>query len=157
MELASVKPMHLSRCFVATSLLFACAATTGQRAAERQVNDRLAHYSELVRVMDHSGIAALFAPDGAIVNPGQAPIVGPADIEHFLSSFSGFKVLFNETVPTSTVINGSTAQQIGHYRQRVRTPGGQELAVSGAFTGTWIRVSSGPWLIQRMETTPDRR
>jgi uncharacterized protein (TIGR02246 family) len=120
------------------------------------VEAALARYSQLVLVMDHAGIAALFAPDGELVNPGQAPVHGRAAIEAFLSGFSGFHVLSNSLVPSSTLITGDRAVQVGEYRQRVQTPESKVLEVSGSFKVEWVRSGADQWLILRMGTTPAR-
>lgn len=123
---------------------------------EVRVNSALRRYSALVLAMDHSGIAALFAEDGEIANEGQAPIRGRASIQGFLSAFSAYKVLENSTTPSITTVHGKTALQQGSYRQRVRTPQGGVVEVSGNFTAEWVRDSTGEWLIQRMGTRPTR-
>ena len=104
--------------------------------------------------MNPAAIAAMYAPDGEIVNPGQAPIQGRAAIEAFLSGFANYQVLENATVPSSTKITGNSAVQAGSYHQRVRTPQGQVIEVSGSFKAEWSQQRSGEWLIQRMGTTP---
>ena len=144
---------------VAASLCFLTWACSGERPVgipsdQARVEAELALYSELVLAMDHAGIAALFAPEGEIVNPGQAPVHGRAAIEAFLSGFSGYRVLSNSVVPSSTQVTGEQAVQVGQYRQRVRTPDGKVLEVSGSFRAEWVRNGSHQWLIQRMSTTP---
>jgi ketosteroid isomerase-like protein len=119
------------------------------------VEAALRRYSDLALAMDHAGIAALFAPEGEIVNRGQPPVHGPAAIEAFLSGFVGYKVLNNSTLPSSTLVAGDRAFQQGSYRQRVRKPDGGVIEVSGLFQAEWVRAAaSGQWLILRMATTP---
>lgn len=119
-----------------------------------QVEAALSKYSSAVFAMDWAGVAALFAVDGEVVNPGQAPVRGRAEIERFLSGFSGYRILVNATLPSSTIVQGDTAEQIGVYRQRVQTPDGKVLDVAGDFKAEWARVAAGPWLLRRMSTTP---
>jgi uncharacterized protein (TIGR02246 family) len=104
--------------------------------------------------MDHAGIAAMFAPDGEIVNPGRDPIKGRGAIQGFLEQFAGFEVINEMMVPRTTTVDGNHATQMGTYRQRVRGPDGNVIDVSGTFVLDWIRDSSGVWLIQRAATTP---
>jgi len=103
--------------------------------------------------MDHSALAALFAPDAEVVHTGQAPVRGRAAIHSLFLSFVDYQVLENSTVPSSTVVRGNSGEQVGSYHQRVRTPQGKVVEVSGGFKAEWVRVQSGNWLIQRMETT----
>ncbi len=118
------------------------------------VQAALAHYDSLVQAMDHDGIAALFAPDGELVSPGQAPIVGPEAIRRFLRSFQGFHVIANALVADTTVVRGPTSHQSGHYSQRVAIPSGDTVAVQGRFLIEWQRDSAGAWRIRRLATVP---
>lgn len=118
------------------------------------VEAALRRYSDLVLAMDHASVAALFAPEGEIVNPGQPSVHGPVAIQALFAGFEGYKVLANSTLPSSTLVSGDRAVQQGSYRQRVRKPDGEIVEVSGLFQAEWIRTGSGPWLILRMGTTP---
>lgn len=122
--------------------------------AAAAVDATLRQYASMVAAMDHAGIAALFTPDGEIVNPGQASIRGRDAIDRMLSAFAGFQMMENQTTPTGTVATGDSATQTGTYHQRVRTPAGQTVEVSGTFRAEWCRASTGQWLIRKMETTP---
>jgi uncharacterized protein (TIGR02246 family) len=121
---------------------------------ESQVRGALQRYVHLVQAMDHAGIAAMFAPDGEVVNPGREPIKGRAAIQAFLEQFAGYQVINEMMVPRATSVDGNHATQTGTYRQRVRGPDGNVLDVSGNFVLDWIRDGSGVWLIQRAATTP---
>jgi uncharacterized protein (TIGR02246 family) len=136
-------------CLVAVALLIGAAASP-----EADVRAALQRYVRLVQKMDHAGIAAMFAPDGEVVNPGRDPIKGRAAIQAFLEQFAGYRVLSETMVPRTTTVDGSRATQTGTYRQRVRGPDGKVIEVSGGFVLDWIRDSSGVWLIQRAATTP---
>jgi len=124
---------------------------------EQDVQAALAHYADLVQKMDSPGIAAMFAPDGEIVNPGQTPVHGPAAIEAFLKQFEGFKVLSETMTADTTTVTGASAVQTGSYRQTVRTPDGQTLNVSGGFEAEWIRDAAGVWRLRRLGTKPSAR
>jgi uncharacterized protein (TIGR02246 family) len=119
------------------------------------VRAALAHYAALARHMDHAGVAAMFAADGEIVNPGQPPIHGPAAIEAFLRGFDAYHVIAYELTPERTVVDGDRATQSGRFRQVVKTPDGSTVRPSGTFTIDWIRPAPGVWRIQRAATTPD--
>jgi len=125
-------------------------------AAEKEVRAALAQYGERARKMDHAGVAAMFAPEGEIVNPGSPPVHGPAAIEAFLRGFEGYRVVEYVLTPERTVVHGDHATQTGRFRQVVRTPDGTEVRPSGAFTIDWVRTAPGVWRIQRASTTPDR-
>ena len=140
------------------ALTCACGTTSAPRSGgltdQALVGSALGHYSEIVLAMNHAGIAALFEPDGEIVREGQAAVHGRAAIDSFLSGFASYQVLANNLQPASTVVNGDTAEQVGSYQQRVRTPEGKVLEVSGRFKVVWGRAPSGEWLIRRMGTSP---
>jgi uncharacterized protein (TIGR02246 family) len=134
----------------------ACASPRAEKLREdkAQVEARLQHYSVLLKATDSAGIAAMFAPDGEMVNPKQPPVRGRAAIEKFLSGFSGYHVLSNVDEPSSTLIDGDTAEQLGTYRQQVRTPDGQLFDASGRFEIEWVRGASGEWLLAQVATFP---
>jgi ketosteroid isomerase-like protein len=138
----------------------ACTRRPGEQAAAHGTSDQAAvdaglhRYSELVLAMDHAGIAALFAPEGEIVNRGAPAIHGRSAIDSFLVRFSGYRVLENHTIPAATSVLGDSAVQVGAYEQRVRTPQGDTLVASGSFRAVWQRSPTGGWLILRMSTAP---
>jgi uncharacterized protein (TIGR02246 family) len=121
---------------------------------EAEVRAALQRYVHLVQRMDNAGIAAMFAPDGEVVNPGRDPIKGRPAIQAFLEQFAGYHVINETMVPRTTTVDGTHARQTGTYRQRVRGPDGNVIDVSGNFVLDWIRDGSGVWLIQRAATTP---
>jgi uncharacterized protein (TIGR02246 family) len=123
---------------------------------ESEVRAALVRYAELVQKMDHAGIAAMFAADGEIVNPGQDPIRGPEAIDAFLLKFSDYHVISETMTPEKTTLDGDRATQSGTYRQRVRTPDGQTVEVSGGFDLEWVRDTTGAWRIRRISTSPRR-
>lgn len=150
------------RTFIAVLALIACAACGSRSkvastpaAPEQEVRAALAHYVDLVRAMDSAGIAAMFAADGEIVNPGQAPVHGPAAIEAFLKQFESYKVLDETMTAATTTVTGVRATQSGTYKQTVRTPDGNTLNVSGGFDAEWIR-DRGAWRLRRLATAPTR-
>jgi len=145
---------------LATSTTCTTSGPTGSpeeiAAGRAAVNAELQHYSELVVAMDHAGIAALFAPQGEIVNPGARPVRGPDAIAKYLRGFSRYRVVDDRLAPARTVVHGDTARQVGFYEQHVRTPKGDTLHATGRFEATWLRVRPREWRILRMETLPDR-
>jgi ketosteroid isomerase-like protein len=123
-------------------------------AQKAQVQARLQRYQGLMLAMDIPGITAMFAPEGEMVNPKRPPVHGRDAIAAFLAGYSDFKVLSNLDTPTSTLIDGDTAEQVGTYRQKVRSPGGKEFETSGRLEIEWARAASGEWLIVQMATFP---
>jgi ketosteroid isomerase-like protein len=119
------------------------------------VESRLQKYSALMLSMDTAGLAAMYAPDGEMVNPRVAPVKGRDAIRKFLGSYSDYKVLHNEDVATSTLIDGDTAEQIGTYHQKVRAPDGQLFEATGRLEIEWAHTGPGEWLIVQLETFPD--
>jgi ketosteroid isomerase-like protein len=117
------------------------------------VNLLLNKFAQLSRDMDAAGIAAMYAREGEIVNPGQDAIKGRAAIEAFLRRFAEYKVLEYELTPTSTTSDKNNVTQKGTLHQRVRTPQGQIVEVSGTFTAEWV-LEDFIWHIKRMTTAP---
>jgi uncharacterized protein (TIGR02246 family) len=139
-------------------LLGACESPRAARlrADRAEIEARLQRYSALVLAMDNAGIAAMFAPDGEMVNPRRPPVKGRAAIEKFLSGFSDYRVLSNSDVPAGTTIDGDTAEQLGTYSQRVRSPDGQVFEAAGRFEIGWVRDASGQWLLSQVATFPSK-
>lgn len=151
-DLATVGARTLIALLLASQ--FACISVRGRET--RELRNATGHYAQLVRAMDHAGIAALFTPNGELVADNNTPIRSPAQIEAFLRSFSEYRVV-SETLSTDTVhIAGDTGRVIGIYRQRVRVPAGDTVAVSGSYIADWLRDSSGIWRIRRMATKSKR-
>jgi uncharacterized protein (TIGR02246 family) len=134
--------------------LSGCATKVDTRADKAAVDAGLQRYSQLLLAMDSSGIAAMFAPEGEVVNPSQPPVRGREAIRAFIASFSDFHVLSNVDASTSILIDGNTAEQIGTYRQSVRSPQGHAFEVSGRLEIEWIKDASGQWMIQQLATFP---
>jgi ketosteroid isomerase-like protein len=118
------------------------------------VERRLQRYSGLVLAMDNADIARMFAPDGEMVNPSRPAVHGREAIEKFLASYSDYKVLANEDTPSSTLIDGDTAEQLGNYHQKVRAPDGQLFETNGRLEIEWERAAPGQWLIVQLATFP---
>jgi ketosteroid isomerase-like protein len=135
-------------------LLSACATKKDTKIDRARVEARLQEYAELTLKMDLAGLAAMYAPDGELVNPSQPPIRGRAAIQKFLEGFSGFQVLSVADVPGSTLIDGDTSEQLGTYRQKVRSPEGRLFEVSGRLEIAWVKDPSGEWYISQLATFP---
>ncbi len=114
--------------FLACAVLLAGCVNPKVRKMEidrAEVQARLHRYEGLMLAMDIPAISAMFAPDGEMVNPKRPPVHGRDAIEKFLDEYSDFKVLANADTATSTLIDGDTAEQLGNYHQKVRSPEGK--------------------------------
>jgi ketosteroid isomerase-like protein len=138
------------------SALVGCATKVDTRADKAAVEAGLQRYSRLLIAMDSTAIAAMFTADGEVVNPSQPPVHGREAIRKFIDGFSDFHVLSNSDVPSSTLIDGSTAEQLGNYHQSVRSPQGHLFEVSGRLEIEWVKDPSGQWLIQQLATFPSK-
>jgi ketosteroid isomerase-like protein len=135
-------------------LLAACAHPDLTKIERPRVLARLQHYSELVAAMDPEAIAAMYAPEGEMVNPRQPPVHGRAAIQKFLAGFADFHVLANTDAADSTLIDGDQAEQIGTYHQSVRAPSGKVFETSGRLEITWQKNDAGEWEILQLATFP---
>jgi hypothetical protein len=84
---------------------------------------------------------------------GQAPITGRQEIQQFLASYSGYKVLAHDMTLMSSSPAAAHVSQSGTYVQRVRTPQGQEVTVRGWFLFQWQRQAAGGWLLEYAKTS----
>jgi ketosteroid isomerase-like protein len=134
---------------------FACTPVTGPspELAARAVDLMLNKLAQLSRDMDAAGVAKLYARDGEIANPGQEAIKGRAAIEAFLEKFADYKILEYVLTPSATAGDKNGVTQKGTFHQRVRTPDGQIVEVSGTFTAEWV-LEDFIWHIKRMTTAP---
>jgi uncharacterized protein (TIGR02246 family) len=141
------------------SVLAADCASRGSESAHSaadQLRQATATYADLVAQMDHAAIAALFTPDGELVNQGDPPVRGPEAIEHFLESFSEYHVQANTLTADTVTVHASEGQVDGTYWQRVQLPDGNVVEVHGIYTARWLRGADGTWRIQRMATIPQQ-
>jgi ketosteroid isomerase-like protein len=114
----------------------------------------LRHYAVLVQRMASDSIAAQFTADGELLDANRPPIVGPAAIGAFLSSFSAFHVLDDSMIATTTEVRGDTSVQTGRFWQRVQVPAGDTVVAQGGFVITWLWDPRAGWRIRRMGTAP---
>jgi len=152
-------PSHLAGIagVLACALLFAACENpkvAKLKADKAELEARLRHYSALTLASDSAGIAAMFAPNGEMVNPKRPPVRGRAAIEAYLAGFAGFHVISNLDELEGTAIEGDSAEQVGTYRQSVRTPDGQVFETKGRFEIAWVRDASGGWLLSQAATFP---
>ncbi|AGY60019.1 YybH family protein [Gloeobacter kilaueensis] len=124
----------------------------GDAEARTQITGLLNRYTNLIVARDYEAVAALFAPDGEILNPGSDPVRGKKVIAGFLSGFARYEILVYDIHPSELVVHGNTALQSGSYFQHVRDPDGKLIEASGQFEASWERNDSGQWQIRQMRT-----
>lgn len=134
---------------------FQCTFLTGPspELSTSAVNLMLNKFAQLSREMDAAGVAGMYARDGEIANPAQAPVKGRPAIEALLRGFADYKILDYTLTPTATTGDKNGVTQKGTFHQRVRTPDGQIVEASGTFTAEWI-LEDFVWHIKRMTTAP---
>jgi ketosteroid isomerase-like protein len=128
---------------------------------EEQLKAAMGRYERFTLAMNAEGIAAMFAPDGELINDGKTIARTPDSIRAFLKSFDG-KVRVEENLNSieSITVTGATAVLTGTYRQKaLLLPDKREIRVQGKFEVEWTRQPDGQWLIRRMGTqsTPPER
>ncbi len=127
--------------------------TQANNPEQTQVEARLRQFDQLVHALNAKAIAGMFDPDGEIQHEHQTPTRGREAIESLYASFSKYQILENDTTPIGTLVYGNLAVQVGSYHQKVKTPDGASVEVSGSFQADWMRSGSKDWLIKRMATT----
>jgi uncharacterized protein (TIGR02246 family) len=120
--------------------------------AEEQVKAAMRRYDQLVLAMNAEGIAAMFTPDGELIDAGKTIASTPASIRAFLQSFDGkVRVEENASSIESVTLTGATAIMTGTYQQKaLLLPDKREIRVQGKFEVEWSRQPDGQWLVRRM-------
>jgi len=120
--------------------------------AEEQVKAAMRRYDQLVLAMNAEGIAAMFTPDGELIDAGKTVASTPASIRSFLQSFDGkVRVEENTSSIESITVTGATAILTGTYQQKaLLLPYKREIRVQGTFEVEWSRQPDGQWLVRRM-------
>ena len=139
-----------------TLFVAGCVAKKDTRVDQARVQARLQQYAALQLKMDAAGLAAMYAPDGELVNPSRPAVKGRAEIQKFIESYSDFKVLENTDLATSTLIDGDTSEQLGTYHQKIRSPEGRTFETSGRLEIGWVKDPDGEWYISQLATFPEK-
>jgi ketosteroid isomerase-like protein len=116
---------------------------------DKQVEDAMRQYDNLILHTDAKGISEMFTVDGEMVSPGSKTIRGRDSIEKFLSQFSGFKMEEQKSTTDSIRRFGDTAFQYGKYYQRAIV-NNTKAEVRGMFQADWVIQPDGKLLLKRM-------
>lgn len=117
---------------------------------ERAVDTALSRYRQLVVARETDKIADMFDVTSELAVDEHAPVLGRDAIRAFLQSRGDDQIVEYELTPSTTTVSGANGSQRGTYRQKLRTPAGQETTVQGSFEAQWVRQANGPWLIRRL-------
>lgn len=123
---------------------------------ERAVDTALSKYRQLVVDRETDKIADMFDVASELAVEEQAPVLGRDAIRAYLQARGDDKVVEYELTPSTTTVSGANGSQRGTYRQKLRTPEGQETTVQGRFEAQWVRQANGPWLIRRLHVERQR-
>ena len=145
---------------VASVMLGGCATIPPNAGAARESNVDAAaaamqRYGRALRGAPADSVAAFFAPDGALVLPGMAPLTGPVEVRAFLGPLA--KAVTVDSVvltPTRAVTEGERVALWGKYRQVVSPRGAARQAFAGEYVALWQRTTSGRWEIERLVMVP---
>lgn len=124
--------------------------------ARAGIESAIQNYARLLKAQDVEKLAALYAPDGELMNPGMDTLRGPEAIRKFLLTLKDVKVEAVEMLPGAIESGPNQGMEWGTYTQRVVLPGrAQPLAVAGRYVADWRKQPDGRWLLRRMLTQPD--
>jgi len=151
--------VRLLLCVAAVGLTMACRAEApslekGGTDARAEVSAAMERYMVAARAVDAEAMAACFAPQGVLFEPGIEPIETRDAIRRFLGSFPGARVEVATVEPQAIEIFGATALYWGKYHERLAFPGQPASDQRGRFVIEWSRQSDGTWLIQRYFRVP---
>jgi len=130
-------------------------ATVGDAQA-RAVDDALAHYMVLLKSSPPDSTAAFYTADGQLLEPGMAPLTGPAAIRAFLEPIVRTVTVSEATAtPEATEVYGdSTGYQWGRYHQVAGPTGTPPTTYEGRFVVEWRKTPAG-WRIVRFLVQPN--
>ena len=123
-------------------------------AAEKEIEASSQRYAGFIRTMDAEGLAALYADDGELLNPGMETLKGRDAIRKFLLSLKGARVDSSTMATAALDVAGDVAVQWGTYVQRVAPPGQAMEEFRGRYVAQWARQADGHWLLKRMLAQP---
>lgn len=144
---------------LAAALLLSCAAPSadpaaGAAAARADIARAMERYQVAARSVHPDSIAAFYAPDATLFEPGIKPVVTRDSIRAFIASFPGVRVEVATATPDTIEVFGNTAYLWGSYFERLAFPGQPLSEQHGKFVIEWVRTNGGPWLIQRFFRIP---
>ena len=125
----------------------------GPEVTRAAVRAAVARYVAASRTVNPDSIAAFFAPDGVLFEPGIAPIQSAASIRDFMTSFPGVLVESVSVALDTIELHDSTAYVWGNYFERLHFPGQPRSEQRGRFVMQWIEAS-GAWQILRYYRIP---
>jgi ketosteroid isomerase-like protein len=125
-------------------------------AQARALDDALAHYMALLRSAPPESTAAFYVTDGQLLEPGMAPLTGPAAIRAFLEPIARTTTVSEATAtPDATEVYGdSTGYQWGRYHQVAGPAGSPPATYDGRFVVEWRKTPTG-WRIARFLVQPN--
>ena len=135
------------------AVLAAC-RTDGRPDDDRAgVRAAVERYVAASRTVNADSIAAFFAPNGVLFEPGIAPIQTADSIRRFMASFPGV-VVESASVALDTIELHDTAAYVwGSYYERLHFAGQPRSEQRGRFVMQWTHTS-GAWLILRYYRIP---
>lgn len=145
------QPGHAGLVLLALASSMAAASPTSDIAS---VDSAMRAYAGLVAAKDSGGIAAMYAPDGELLQPGMDALKGPEAIRKFLDSFGDVRIESASMKADTTEVFGDRALQWGAYAQRAAPPGQPAADYKGRFVIEWTRQGKGAWLIRRLLVQP---
>lgn len=117
-------------------------------AEAEAIEARSATWMRAVQARDAAAVAALFAPDGEILQQGQAPIMGPAAVEGAVeeewTAYPDFTVSWT-TNRVEVADSGDLAYERGSWTADPDGPG-DEPEEHGEYVTIW-RKMDGEWVV----------
>ena len=130
-------------------------AVTPTPDAASDVRAAMEQYNQCLSLMNADCMAAFFAPQGQIFQTGIIQAAGPAAVRNYLKqTFSTARIDSLTATVDSIIINGDVAVALGTYDEKATEAAHPSAETNVRYVAEWIRPSAGPWLLNRMSTTP---
>jgi ketosteroid isomerase-like protein len=145
-----------------TAATIPASGTTGCASARTRPTDERArietatqHYAAMLRGAPVDSVAAAYTENGELVIPGVATLRGRSAIRDFLAPLTAAVTVASvEMQIDSLTVSGTSATEVGQYRQLAGPKGAPPREYRGTFRATWQQDPDKQWRLARIVMQP---
>jgi uncharacterized protein (TIGR02246 family) len=149
------RPLFFLVCLVWCSVMLFPVEAARRGSPREKVEAAMREYARLLKSGTPDEVAAMYVPDGQLLEPGMEALKGRRAIRDFLEPLAKLFVVEAAAMDSDDVeIHGSTAIQWGRYTQTAGEKGKPPMHLFGRYVAVWRRQSNGDWKIARLIVQP---